>query len=44
MKINAIKNMKNETVIISELDYSKLQEFKREKSINRYTDQIYFNA
>lgn len=43
-KLYALKNIKNETVIISELDYSKLQEFKREKSINRYTDQIYFNS
>ncbi|WP_166921513.1 hypothetical protein [Flavobacterium poyangense] len=40
----ALKNIKNETIFISELNYERLQEFKREKSINRYTDQIYFNV
>ena len=42
-KLYQFQNIKDESIIISELNYSKLQEFKREKKINRYTDQIYFN-
>lgn len=37
------KNIKNESIIISGLDYSALQKFKRKYNINRYTDFIHFN-
>ena len=38
-----MKNLKNESLIISKLDFSALQVFKKEYDINRYTDFIHYN-
>lgn len=42
-KLYELKKIKNESIIISKLDYSELQKFKTKYNINRYTDYIYFN-
>lgn len=42
-KLYLNKNIKNESIIISKLDYTELQQFKAVYNINRYTDFIYFN-
>lgn len=38
-----LRNVKNESILISKLDYTELQKFKEEYNINRYTGEIYFN-
>ena len=38
-----LKNIRNETILISKLDSTGLQKFKEEYNINRYTVEIYFN-
>lgn len=42
-KLYALKNIKQDSLIISTLDYTNLQRFKSKHNINRYTDFIYFN-
>lgn len=42
-KLYESKSIKNESVIISRLDFTELQKFKAKYNINRYTDFIYFN-
>ncbi|KAF2510669.1 hypothetical protein EYY60_09135 [Flavobacterium zhairuonense] len=42
-KLYESKRIKNESIIISQLDYTELQKFKMKYNINRYTDFIYFN-
>ena len=42
-KLYQSKSIKNESIIISKLDYTELQKFKGKYNINRYTDFIHFN-
>ncbi|HFG0566973.1 TPA: hypothetical protein ACGFUW_002764, partial [Flavobacterium psychrophilum] len=42
-KLYELKNIKDESIIISKLNYSELQKFKSKHNINRYTDFIHFN-
>ncbi|WPO79636.1 hypothetical protein [Flavobacterium sp. KACC 22761] len=42
-KLYESKIIKDESIIISQLDYAALQRFKTKYNINRYTDFIYFN-
>jgi len=42
-KLYESKRIKNESIIITKLDYTELQNFKTKYNINRYTDFIHFN-
>lgn len=42
-KLYELKTIRNESVVISLLDFTELQKFKAKYNINRYTDFIHFN-
>ncbi|MGG6231317.1 hypothetical protein [Tenacibaculum sp. SDUM215027] len=42
-KLYSLKNIKRENILIGELEYKQLQEFKKKYDINRINDDIYFN-
>lgn len=43
LKLYELKNIKTENIIISNLDYPELQEFKIKYNINRFTDFIHYD-